>query len=147
MRKIMFISPLLLVLGMGLIPAPCQASGCSLSGAKLDCTSEGGTNTLKSNVTAFANAKTREILANPLNELERFEHPLDREKFRRSYEAMWKAANRLERRNRRKWKRNRMDTATYKQSVETYNDARESYIAAHWFYKALIWQHQEKVPE
>ncbi len=147
MRKILFISPLVLVLGLGLNPIPVQAAGCSLSGPKLDCSDEGTQNTLKSRVGAFANAKTRENLANPLNELERFQHPLDREKFRKSYEAMWKAANRLERRNRRAWKRKTMDTTTYKQSVETYNGARESYIAAHWFYKTLIWQHQEKVPE
>ncbi len=126
--------------GMMMNTGKSRAEGCVLSGPVLDC-SDGGKATKPGQIAAaFASPVTRANLAEPRNELGRFGHPADREKFRKSFEFAWAAANKFDKSSRRDLKRGRIDAATYEQRSAMHNDALESYRSAFWFYKTLIWQ-------
>lgn len=114
--------------------------GCVFAGAKLDC-SDGRKKNKWSQITrAFASEKTRQLLSEPLDELDRFDRPIDREHFRVSVEHSWEAVNQYDRYSRDQLKLNAITPAEYRRRVAVRQDALKSYRAAYWFYKNLNWQ-------
>ncbi len=131
---------LLLAVCLSALPKGAHAQGCVLDGIELDCSQQGQAGSDAAITDAFASAGTRAVLANPLEELGRFERPIDRETFRRSLEKNWESVRRHELAQRRKLKRRQMSAAEFENWSSTYDDALLSYQAGLDFYRALIWQ-------
>ena len=137
MRNVKILSSLLLATGIFAFSHSAHAEGCEFDGPVLQCGTAGD---LKSIAYEFAAGETRALLANPLDELERFPRPADREKFRVSFEKAWKAANRLDKKYQRQLRRKKMSEDDYNAWTRVYDDALESYRSAFSFYRNVLWQ-------
>ncbi|MEM9330237.1 MAG: hypothetical protein AAGA53_02860 [Pseudomonadota bacterium] len=112
-----------------------HSNGCKLVGVELDC---GGGNDI-SILDALAAPETADVLANPLADLNKFESPNDLEKFRKSIDANWKSAARVELKQRRKMLQRKISAAEFEEWSNVYRFARNNYSAALTYYRTLIW--------
>jgi len=135
---------IVLCIGLLVIPGPSFAQAaqpaCALSGVVLDCSGGKRKPRMADIAAAFSSQQTRDLLANPHKELERFTTRKSRETFRKSIEKSWRAINRYDRVSRKALKRKRITDEEYLARVAQHKEAQKTYDAAYWFYKSLIWQ-------
>ncbi len=115
--------------------ATANAQGCSFDEVELSC----GDGKPESVLSAMASAETADLFANPLDGLEKFKHPFDLEKFRRSVEANWRSVNKAEAAQRRKMRKREISAAEFDEWSKTYQFALNNYSAALTYYRTLVW--------
>jgi hypothetical protein len=122
---------------------PAYASGCALDGVVLKCSEA---NSAASVAEAFADSATREALATPIHELNRFKHPSDLETFRKSIEKNWRQVRKAELQQRNQMRRRQISADQFEEWSKTYDAAEATYKQALIFYRTLVWHGKNGKP-
>lgn len=115
-----------------------NAQGCSLQGVELKCNAKAASPAAI--MEAFASGETRNALAEPLSQKDRFSKNGDLEKYRQSMERNWRTITRFARTQERNRDRNRIRETDFQTFSKQFEEAEKSYAVALNFYRQLHWQ-------